>query len=133
MLERDDEDLAIEQLPGAGRADDPEVADSRGLATERSQERAAALAEPTQPAAASPARLRELRERVDQLQAQLKALPTRQLQRVEDLDERTLTLSTQRERLADQLSQLPEPRRRFGRERDAHALERTNLTSSLEA
>ena len=36
MLERDDEDLAIEQLPGAGRADDPELAGSRELAGEPS-------------------------------------------------------------------------------------------------
>ena len=46
MLERDDEDLAIEQLPGAGRADDPELAGSRELASEPPQERGAALAEP---------------------------------------------------------------------------------------
>ena len=98
MLERDDEDLAIEQLPAAGRADDPELAGSRALATEPAQERAAALAEPAPPAAATPARLRELRERIEQLQAQLQALPTRQLERIEDLDERALTLSSQRER-----------------------------------
>ncbi len=40
MLERDDEDLAIEQLPGAGRADDPALAVSRELAAEPPQERA---------------------------------------------------------------------------------------------
>ena len=90
MLERDDEDLAIEQLPGAGRADDPEVARSRALAAELPQERAAARAEPAPPAAVTPARLRELRERVEQLQAQLQALPTRELQRIEDLDARAL-------------------------------------------
>ena len=76
MLERDDEDLAIEQLPGAGRADDPELAGSRRARGEPPQERAAARAEPAPPAAASPTRLRELRERIEQLQAQLQALPT---------------------------------------------------------
>ena len=132
MLERDDEDLAIEQLPGAGRADDPEVAGSRELAAEPAQERAAALAEPAPPAALTPARLRELRERIEQLQAQLQALPTRQLQRIENLDARALTLSSQREQLAEQLAELPEPRRRFGREQDLHAGERAYLTSACE-
>ena len=60
MLERDDEDLAIEQLPGAGRADDPTLASARTHATEPPQEHAAARAEPTPLATATPARLREL-------------------------------------------------------------------------
>jgi conjugative relaxase-like TrwC/TraI family protein len=133
MLERDDEDLAIEQLPAAGRADDPAIADARALATEPPQERAAVIAEATPPAAATPARLRELRERIEQPLTQLRALPTRELQRVEDLDERALTLTTQREQLADRIALLPEPARRFGRVHDPHAIERTQLTSSLEA
>jgi conjugative relaxase-like TrwC/TraI family protein len=133
MLERDDEDLAIEQLPAAGRADDPEVAGARALAAEPSQEHAAARAEPTLPAAATPALLRELRERVEQLQTQLAALPLRQLQRIDDLDVRTLTLSTQREQIDQRLAELPEPRQRLRRGRDPHAVERTHLTSALEA
>ena len=131
MLERDDEDLAIEQLPGAGRADDPGLAGSRPLADELAQERAAARAEPAPAAAASPARLRELRERVEQLQAQLQGLALRELQRIEDLDERVRRQSTQREQLAGQLAQLPEPTRRFAREEDAHAAERAHLVSAL--
>jgi len=75
VLERDDEDLAIEQLAGAGRADDPEVAGSRALASEPPQERGAARAEPSPPAAATRAQLRELSERIEQLQAQLRELP----------------------------------------------------------
>ncbi len=133
MLERDDEDLAIEQLPGVGRADDPDLAGARALAAEPPQEHAAARAEPTPLAAATPARLRELRERVEQLQAQLAALPTRQLQRIEDLDARALTLTTQREQLTERLAGLPEPRRRLGREQDPHAVERAHLTSALQA
>jgi hypothetical protein len=131
MLERDDEDLAIEQLPGSGRADDPQVASSRLLAIEPPQELAAALAEPMPPAAVTPARQRELRERVQQLQAQLEALPTRQLQRIETLDERALTLRSQREQYVEQLTELPGPRRRLGREQDLHAVERSYLTSAL--
>ena len=133
MLERDDEDLAIEQLPGAGRADDPDLAGSRALAAELPQERAAARAEPMPPAEASPARLRNLRERVEQLQAQLQGLALRELQRIEDLDERVRRQSTQREQLAGQLAQLPEPTRRFGREKDPHAGQRAHLISTLRA
>jgi hypothetical protein len=133
MVERDDEDLAIEQLAAPGRADDPELTGSRVGASEPSQERAARLAEPTGRTAATPARLRELRERIEQLQAQLKAVPTRAIARVEHLDGRALTLSTQREALTKRLAQLPEPRRRYGREHDTHAIERAQLTSALEA
>ena len=133
MLERDDEDLAIEQLPGAGRADDPELAGSRWLGAKPTQERGAALAEPAQPAAATRAQLRELGERLEQLQAQLRALPTRQLQHLEHYDERTLTLLTQRERHAERLAALSEPRRRFGRDHDPHATERGRLMSMLES
>jgi chromosome segregation ATPase len=81
---------------------------------------------------ATRAQLRELGERVE-LQAQLKALPTHQLQRIENLDARTLTLSSQREQLAEQLAELPQPRRRFGREKDLHAAERSYLSSVLRA
>jgi hypothetical protein len=133
MLERDDEDLAIEQLPGAGRADDPTLAGSRELAAEPAQERAAKLAESTPRTTLTPARLLELRERIAQLQAQLKALPTRQLQRIENLAARALTLSSQRAQLAEQLTALPKPRRRFGREQDLHAGERSYLSSVLRA
>ncbi len=132
MLERDDEDLAIEQLP-AGRADDPELAGSRLPATETPQERAGALAEPMPPARATASRLRQLSKRIEILRAQLEALPTRQLERIQHLEERALTLSTQRDQLAERLARLPEPRRRFGREHDASAMERARLTSALEA
>ncbi len=133
MLERDDEDLAIEQLPGAGRADDPRLASAWTHPTEPPQEQAAARAEATPLATPTPARLQELRERIDQLHVQLAALPTRELQRIEDLDARALTLTSQREQLAQRLTGLPEPRRRLGREQDAHAIERANLTTALQA
>lgn len=132
MLERDDEDLAIEQLPGAGRANDPEVA-AGVSATELPQEAAAALAEPAPPVTANQGRLRELRERIEQMQAQLHALPTSQLQRIADLEARALKLSSQRAELAQRLAALPEPRRRFGREQDPHAGDRTHLSSVLGA
>jgi hypothetical protein len=133
MLERDDEDLAIEQLPPAGRANDPELPDSRVSSTEPPQERAAALAEPSPASTATPSRLRELGERLEQLHAQLEALPTRELERIEHIEERVLALSTQREQLTARLAQLPGPRRRFGCEQDPHAIERAHLTSATEA
>jgi conjugative relaxase-like TrwC/TraI family protein len=132
MLKRDDEELAIEQLPAPGRADDEAVESSRGLGAERPQERAAARAESLLSPAASPTRLRELGGRIQQLRAQLEALPTHQLRRIEHFEERARTHSTQREQLAEELAHLPEPRRRFGRERDPHATERAYLTSALE-
>jgi conjugative relaxase-like TrwC/TraI family protein len=132
MLERDDEDLAIEQLPGAGRADDPALVGSRGLAGEPPQEWAAARAEPEVPAAATPGELRELRGRVEQLQAQLKALPLRELQRIERVDREAIGLLDRRERNTEELAGLPETRRRFGREKDPHARERHRLDSSLQ-
>jgi hypothetical protein len=133
MLERDDEDLAIEQLPAAGRANDLELTGCSMDVGEPLQERAAAFGEPLPGTTSTPTRLRELGERIEQLQAQLKGLPMRQIQRIEHLEERALTLSTEREALAEWLAQLPEPRRRFGREHDAHAIERAQLTSALEA
>ncbi len=133
MLERDDEDLAVEQLPAAGRADDPELDGARALPGGPAQERAAARAEPTRPAA-SGSRLRELRGRVEQLSTQLQALSTRDLQRIDDLDARAVRLATQHERLAARLARLSEPtRRRFGGEQDPDAIARARLTSALEA
>jgi chromosome segregation ATPase len=85
MLQRDDEDLAIEQLPDA----------------------------------------------IEPLDKQLAALPTRQLQRIEDLDTRTVTLEAQRTRLTERLAELPEPHRRFARAHDPVAVERANLVSAL--
>jgi hypothetical protein len=67
-----------------------------------------------------------------ELEAQLQALPLGKLQRIEDLDKRAITLLTQRERNAEELDELPEPRRRFGRERDPYACERAHLNSALQ-
>ncbi len=133
MLERDDEDLAIEQLPGAGRTDDSELAGARAHAAGPPQDHAAVCVEATPPVGATPARLRELRERVERLHAQIAALPTREMQRIDDLDARALTLTTQREQLTQRLAGLPELHRRLGHEQDPHAIERAGLTSALQA
>jgi conjugative relaxase-like TrwC/TraI family protein len=132
MLERDDEDLAIEQLPGAGRADEPQTAVVRTPTTGLQQEHAAARAEPI-PADASTEQLHELRDLIQALRAQLEVLPTRQLRRVEDLDARAITLGAQREQITERLGDLPQPSRRFGREQDPSPVERAHLTGALQA
>ena len=132
MLERDDEDLAIDQLPGAGRADDAEVADAGTSARVPRQEQGAARAEAI-PSAASAERLHELGDRIERLRTQVAALPTRELQRVEDLDARAITLTTQREQITQRLDDLPQPRRRLGREHDPNPVERAHLTGALQA
>jgi len=132
MLERDDEDLAIEQLPGAGRADDAEAARATSSPREPRQEQPAAH-EQTIPAIASAERLRALGDRIQQLRVQVGALPTRELQRVEDLDARAITLSTQREQITRRLDDLPQPRRRLGREQDPNAVERAHVKGALQA
>ncbi len=132
MLERDDEDLAIEQLPSAGRADDAEAAHVTSSPREPGQEQAAAHAQAT-PVTATAERLHELRSRIQQLRTEVGALPTRQLQRVEDLDARAITLTTQREQITRRIDDLPQPRRRLGREQDSNAVERAHLTGALQA
>jgi hypothetical protein len=132
MLERDDEDLAVEQLPGAGRADDADADRSASTPREPRQEQAAARAQPI-PMIASAALLRELGDRIQQLRTQVGALPTRQLQRIEDLDARAITLTSQREQITRRTDDLPQPRRRLGREQDPHSVERANLTGALQA
>ncbi|MDX6506172.1 MAG: hypothetical protein QOG06_816, partial [Gaiellaceae bacterium] len=63
MLERDDEDLAFDQLPVSGRADDPQLGEHPEPDLESAQENIAERAEPVgQSAARTP--LAELRERL---------------------------------------------------------------------
>jgi conjugative relaxase-like TrwC/TraI family protein len=130
MLERDDEDLALDQLSAAaGRADDPQLAhtNTTAPAPERAADRAEPHAdEPTPPLIRIVAQLEELR-------AQLLALPTRELDRLHELDARAHTLTEQHERLRAELDLLPGPRRlRLGRHGDPHLVDRTRLTSSIE-
>jgi conjugative relaxase-like TrwC/TraI family protein len=127
MLERDDEDLAIDQLPAPGHADDPELA--RAPRGEPLQEHAAERAEPAQDDAPQPS-LAELRIRLEQLRAQLAGLPTGELDQIDELDRRAIALTEQRDQLRDALARLPEPRtRRLGRSEDPHMLDRTRMTS----
>ncbi|MGA2455742.1 MAG: MobF family relaxase [Solirubrobacteraceae bacterium] len=131
MLERDDEDLAIEQLPGAGRADDADAARAAGSPREPRHEHTAARTEG--PMIASADLLHELEDRIQQLRTQVGALPMRQLQRIEDLDARAITLTTQRGQITRRITDLPQPRRRLGREQNPNPVERAHLTGALQA
>jgi hypothetical protein len=129
MTERDDQDLAIEQLPPAGHADDPQL--TLALATGPAQEHAAAQAEPIVEDV-SRERLAALREWLEQLTAQRAALPVARLQRLDELDARLLQLAENRERVAAALDAIPPPRRRLiSRAADPHLVDRTRLTSAL--
>jgi conjugative relaxase-like TrwC/TraI family protein len=138
MSERDDEDLAIEQLPAKtpspGRPDDPELTRPHTPTNEPPQEHAAVRAEPNQPdPPPNTARLAELRERIEQLKAQQASLPARELRRIDDLEARANTLKSKREQLTGRLAALPEPTRRWGREHDPNAVERAHLQTALQA
>jgi conjugative relaxase-like TrwC/TraI family protein len=129
MSERDDQDLAIDQLPRAGHADDPQLA--LPLTTGPTQEDAAVRAEPVTEDV-SRERLAALRARLEQLTAQRAALPVAHLQRLDDAEARVLKLTARREELRVQLERLPEPRRSLlGRTRDPDLVDRTRLTSAL--
>jgi conjugative relaxase-like TrwC/TraI family protein len=123
MLERDDEDLALDQLVPAGRADDPQLANS--AAPPPLQEPGADRGETThhKPIPA----LSVLRAQLDHLRSQLEALPTDELARLDALQTRALVLTEQRDQLRQELDQLPTPRRW----RDRHVIDRTRLTSAL--
>ena len=133
MLERDDQDLAIEQLPPAGRADDRQLTLAVDHAGEPVQEHAALRAEPdTTPVGMS--RLRDLDARVEQLAAQRAALPSSQLSQLDAAQARVLELTERRDGLAARLERLPGPKRTvLGRQRDDHVIDRSRLASVLNA
>ena len=133
MLDRDDQDLAIEQLPPAGRADDRQLTLALEHAAAPSQEHAALRAEPDTPTIGA-SRVRELGERVEQLSAQRAALPSSQLNQLDAAHARTLELSQNRGELSASLEGLPTPKRSLlGRERDERLIDRTRLSSALNA
>jgi hypothetical protein len=133
MLERDDQDLAMEQLPPAARADDRQLTLALDNAGEPVQEHAALRAEPDTTPVVGTSRLRELGERVEQLTAQHAALPSSQLGQLDTAHARVLELTERRGELAASLKRLPAPKRDvLGRERDEHIIDRTRLSSALE-
>ena len=132
MLDRDDQDLAIEQLTPAGRADDRQLTLALDGAGEPIQEHATLRAEPEVPPVGV-ARLRELSESVEQLTVQQAALPSSQLGELDTAHARVLELTERRSGLAASLERLPGPKRNVvGRERDEHIIDRTRLSSAMD-
>jgi conjugative relaxase-like TrwC/TraI family protein len=131
MLVRDDEDLAIEQLPAAGHEDDRVLAAHRAGVSPVSQEDAAGRAEPIDPAPTLQ-RLTELREQIRRLRAALGALPTKPLHRFDELHATARDLAARRSDHQEQLARLKPPARRFGRVRDPDAEARQFLHNAIE-
>jgi conjugative relaxase-like TrwC/TraI family protein len=130
MLERDDEDLAIDQLAEAGRADDPQLTQP---AVEPLQEQGSEQAWASGLAAGRSA-LGQLREQIDQLRSQLASLPTVELDQLGELDTRARELTERRDEIRTSLQGLPAPQEpRFGRSKDPHLIDRTRLASALVA
>jgi hypothetical protein len=76
--------------------------------------------------------LAEFSARLERLRAQLAALPTMELARVEELDARAIELTGRRDTVGAALERLPAPRpRRLGRGGDPHLVQRTELSSTL--
>jgi conjugative relaxase-like TrwC/TraI family protein len=133
MLERDDQDLAIEQLAPAGRADDRQLTLALDHAGEPLQEHAALRAQPETPPVGT-SRLRELRERLEQLTVERASLPGSQLNQLDTAHARALELAQSRGELFASLERLPAPKRSLlGRERDEHIIDRVRLSSALDA
>jgi len=131
MLERDDQDLAVEQLPPAGRADDRQLTLALDHASEPVQEHAALRGEPGVPGL-STSRLRELGDRVDQLTAQRHALPGVPLGQLDAAHARVLELTERRGELSASLGRLPASKRSvLRRERDEYLIDRTRLSAAL--
>ena len=124
MLERDDQDLAIDQLPPAGRADDHQLT----LALDHTSEPIPAVP------GLSTSRVRGLGERLEQLTAQRAALPSSQLSQLDIAHARVLELTANCRELSASFDRLPTPKRNLlGRDRDEHLVDRTRLTSALNA
>jgi hypothetical protein len=134
MLERDSEDLAIEQLPLAGHADDPQLALAEQTVGDPVQEQPAARSElNTQPE--SRQALAGLEQTVQRLLAQRSALPVHKLTQLDDAEARLAKLTSQRERALQTLRALPEPlpRQLLARRRDPGELERSRLIAAIGA
>src|SRR5262249_31820414 len=124
MLERDDEDLAIEQIRPAGREDDADLRRERHGRDAPARERGAAeLDRRIRPEEAH----RELQRRIEALRTAREALPIRALSRLDELDGRARALSAQRAADLDAL----ESTGRLGR-RGTHTAESSYLQAAID-
>jgi conjugative relaxase-like TrwC/TraI family protein len=131
MRQRDDEELAMEQLLPAGREDDRELAEERAVVHERPQERGAARVEEQQPQVTR-SRLMDLRDELGRLSAGLSVLPSRALRRFDELEAEEQAKAAQRAEHAEHLTTLRPPVRRLGRVHDPDAEERAFLAAALD-
>ena len=131
MLVRDDEDLAVDQIPAAGREDDAALASHLAASGTLPQEVAADRSQANEPAA-SLSRLIDLREQISRHRLVLSALPTRPLAQFDELDANERELTIEHAEHAERLAALDPPTRRLGRVRDAHADERSFLVTAVE-
>lgn len=132
MLERDDEDLALDQLRVPGGAGAPQLARTVVCERQSLQEDAAERTEPQVLDRTARPSLTERSERLERLRAQLAALPVKELEQLEQLDARAVELSARRDTARAGLEQLPAVQtRRLGRSRDPHVVDRSRLESML--
>ena len=131
MRERDDEDLAVEQLEHEPRRVPGELT-LTSSSLEHAQERGTeTLAGP----GSERGSLRELRERIALVRTQLAALPVSDITQLAELDARAREITSRRDGLRGRLERLPapRPRRLRGGVEDPAIVERVNLTSALTA
>jgi conjugative relaxase-like TrwC/TraI family protein len=136
MTIRDDEDLAITQLPlgpvPGRRPDDHELGHAPA-----SPERTATDTEPQLRVPAQRAALRELRAELRaelrDLAAERAALPLRALRELDAVEQETEQLQGQRDNVAARLASLPRPQRTvLGRTKDPHAAQRAHLSAAID-
>jgi len=134
MLDSDDEDLALSQLPpqaAPGRPDDRAIQTKPApVSPERGAERD--QLQPSRPISLQ--HLRELQSEREQLLAQREALPLPELRQLDAIATERARVNEQRRDVADRLQDLPDPSRSvLGRSRDPRAAERARLTAGVAA
>jgi hypothetical protein len=133
MTIRDDEDLAVTQLPtrpAPGRCDDDDL--RRGSTA--GPERPAAQAEPPAAAPDQRAALRKAQAALVDLAAERAALPLRELREFDAIEQQHAQVRGQRDDVAARLAALPVPRRSVlgRRTKDPHAAQRARLASAVD-
>jgi conjugative relaxase-like TrwC/TraI family protein len=122
MTVRDDEDLAVTQLPdrpAPGRPDDDELHHTDPTPTAETHD-------------AGRRALHALRDELAAVSAQRAQLPLPDLYELDAIEQDITRLQGQREHVAARLAAVPEPQRRLlGRSKDSHAAERAHLTSAV--
>jgi conjugative relaxase-like TrwC/TraI family protein len=128
---RDDEDLAIEQLPSGVdpvRPDDGQPECVR--AVERPQGAGAEHPEPGRPEPATIDAYRQIRDRVEALEAQIRALKSPELARLEAAERRELVLIAHQDDLTARAQAVP-PAPKLRLASDPHSSERQSLERAM--